>query len=59
MEIVEESNIVFVDEVGFNISTRAQQDISLNITWGCILVPNTIIKKISVCCTINKNDVIY
>jgi transposase len=53
-----ESKIVFVDEVGFNVSMRASRGRSAIGTPATLTVPAVRTRNISICCSINRESVI-
>ncbi|KII69520.1 hypothetical protein RF11_14780 [Thelohanellus kitauei] len=54
-----DQQINFVDEVGFNVSMRSKKVGSLIGTTPVLRVPNIRSNNISVCCTMNRYDVVY
>ena len=55
---VSEEKFIFIDEVGFNVSMRTGYGRSLVGTPAVMRVPHIKSKNISICCAINKNEVI-
>ena len=56
LSTVNESDIFFVDEVGFNVSMRCKKGRSLIDTPAVKIVPGS--RNISICCAITKEGII-
>jgi transposase len=55
----ERQNIIFVDEVGFNVSMRARRGRSLRGTPATHVVPSLRTRNISVCCAMNTTGILF
>ncbi|KII61230.1 hypothetical protein RF11_11315 [Thelohanellus kitauei] len=54
-----DEQVYFVDEVGFNISTRIKRGRLSISTTPILRVPNTCSRNVSVCCAMNRYGVVY
>lgn len=56
---ISESHIIFLDEVGFNVSMRTKKGRSLIGTAAVQVVPGLRMRNISVCAAMNRDGVVY
>ena len=54
-----EEKLVFIDEVGFNVSMRTTRGRSLVGTPAIMTIPSLHSRNISICCAMNKNGIIH
>ena len=54
-----EEQIIFIDEVGFNVSLRTSRGRSLIGSPALAIVPSIRSRNISICCGMNRNGIIY
>jgi len=58
LNILPEEKLIFIDEVGFNVSMRTGRGRSLIGTPATLTVPSLRSRNISICCAMNKNGII-
>jgi transposase len=55
---IDDSNIIFIDEVGFNVSMRSKFGRSLVGTRPIQVVPTIRSRNVSVCCAMNRHGIV-
>lgn len=56
---ISEENIIFVDEIGFNLSMRSHHGRSIIGTTPYTMVPNVRSRNFSVCCAMSKGGLLF